>query len=163
MKRSALPLVFWGVGPGADVLEAEPLAQPAEGEGLVAGAVVGHDALDFDAEAFVVGERRFEEGGGAALPLIGHDLGEGDAGVVVDGDMDELPAEPFAPCPPVALPSAVAGDAMADAIDPAELFDVEVDHLARMFTLIAAYRRRRLQGRESVEPEPPQDATDSGR
>jgi hypothetical protein len=27
---------------------------------------------------------------------IGHDLGEGDAGVVVDGDMGELPAEPFA-------------------------------------------------------------------
>jgi hypothetical protein len=52
---------------------------------------------------------------------------------------------------------------MADAIDPAELFDVEVDHLARTFTLIAAYRRRRLQGRESVEPEPPQDATDGGR
>jgi hypothetical protein len=40
---------------------------------------------------------------------------------------------------------------MADAIDPAELFDVEVDHLARPFTLIAAHRLGRLQGRELAE------------
>ena len=55
-----------------------------------------HDALDLDAEAVVVGESGLEEAGGASLLLVGHDLGEGDAGVVVDGDMDELPAEPFA-------------------------------------------------------------------
>src|SRR5271156_4097694 len=157
-----LAVGFRRVGLGADVFEAEPLAQPAEGEGPVAGAVVGHDALDLDSEAIVVGESGLEEAGGASLLLVGHDLGEGDAGVVVDGDMDELPAEPFAPCPPVALPSAVAGDAMTDSIDSTELFDVEVDHLARMFTLIPAHRLRRLQGRELVEPEPPQDAADSG-
>jgi len=29
----------------------------AEGEGFIAGAVIGHDPLDFNAEAFVVGER----------------------------------------------------------------------------------------------------------
>src|ERR1700692_4097164 len=158
-----LAVGFWSVGLGADVFEAEPLAELAEGEGLVAGAVVGHDAFDLDAEAVVVGEGGLEEAGGASLLLVGHDLGEGDAGVVVDGDMDELPAEPFAPCPPVALPSAVAGDAMTDSIDPAELLDVEVDHPARMFTLIPAHRFLRLQSRELVEPQPPQDAADSGR
>jgi hypothetical protein len=70
---------LWRVGPGADVFEAKPFAEPAEGEGLIAGAVVGHDALDLDAEALVVGESGLEEGGGAALSLAGHDPGEGDA------------------------------------------------------------------------------------
>ena len=52
---------------------------------------------------------------------------------------------------------------MADTVDPAELLDIEVDHLARAFTLVAAHRLCRLQGREFVEPEPSQDAADSGR
>src|ERR1700676_663904 len=92
-----LAVGFWGVGLGADVLEAKPFAEPTESEGFVAGAVVGHDALDLDAEAVIVGERSFEEGRSAALSLAGHHLGEGDARVVVDGDMDELPAEALAP------------------------------------------------------------------
>ena len=46
--------------------QAQPLARSSEGEGFVAGAVVGHDALDLDAEARVVGNRSFEEGDGAA-------------------------------------------------------------------------------------------------
>ena len=45
---------------------------------------------------------------------------------VVDADMDELPADAAA----VALAGAVAGDAMADPVETAELFDIDVDHLA---------------------------------
>jgi hypothetical protein len=52
---------------------------------------------------------------------------------------------------------------MADTVDPAELLDVEVDHLARTFPLVAAHWLCRLQSREPVEPEPAQDAADSGR
>jgi hypothetical protein len=120
----SLAVGFRGVGPGADVLEVEPLAEPAEGEGLVAGTVVGHDALDPDAEALVIGERGLEEGGGTASPLAVHNLGEGDARSIVDGDMDELPTGPFAACPQVALSSTVAGDAMADTVDSAKLLDI---------------------------------------
>ena len=50
--------------------------------------------------------------------------------------MDELPAEPFASGTPVALASAVAGDAMADAIDPGELLDIDVDELAGVLALV---------------------------
>jgi hypothetical protein len=39
------------VGLGADVLELQPFAGAREGAGFVAGAVVGHDAGDLDAEA----------------------------------------------------------------------------------------------------------------
>lgn len=41
--------------------EAQLAASPGESFRPVAGAVVGHDALDRDAEAFVVGDRRLEE------------------------------------------------------------------------------------------------------
>src|SRR5882724_4330022 len=151
------------IGLGPDVFEAESLAEPAEGNRSVAGAVVGHHSLDLDAEAFIVRQSGFEEGGGTALPLVGHDLGEGDARVVVDSNMDELPAEPFAPRSPIALPSTVAGDAVANAIDPAELLDVDVDHLARMLALIAARWLARLQRSDPVEPEPLEDAADGRR
>ena len=57
----------------------------------------------------------------------------------------------------------VAGDAMANAIDPAELFDVDVDHLARALPLVAAHRFERFQGTDPVEPEPPQNAADRRR
>jgi len=42
---------------------------------------------------------------------------------------------------------------MADAIDPAELLDVDVDHLARMLALVKAHWFARLQRINSVEPE----------
>ena len=88
MKRSAFPLVFGGVGPGSDALDLEFFAGFGEVLGSIAGTVVGHDALDGDAEAFVVGDGGLEEGGGALLSLVWQDLGEGDAGVVVDAAQD---------------------------------------------------------------------------
>jgi hypothetical protein len=38
----------------------------------------------------------------------------------------------------VALPGAIAGDAMADAVDAAEFLDIEVDELARFLTFISS-------------------------
>src|ERR1700751_6280736 len=55
------------------------------------------------------------------------------------------------------------GDAMSHGADAAELFDVEVDQLARVLTLISAHRLGWFQRREPVEPEPPQDAADGRR
>ena len=45
----------------------------------------------------------------------------------------------------VALAGSIAGDAMADPIELAELFDVDVDEFTGMFALIAADRLGRLQ------------------
>jgi len=136
MKRSALPL-FWGVGLGTDVFEPVIAAGVAEVARPVAGAVVGHDADDLDAEALVVGQGRLQEGDGAPFLLVGHDLGEGDG--VVNADMDEFPAAA------AAVGGAVAGDAVADPVEAAELLDVEVDHLAGRFALVANDRHGRLQ------------------
>jgi hypothetical protein len=43
-------------------------------------------------------------------------------------------------------PCAVAGDAMADAVEATELLDVDVDQLAGMFALVATDRLGRLEG-----------------
>jgi hypothetical protein len=47
------------------VLDAQVPASVAEGECLVATPIVGHDATDGDAEAFVIGPSRLEKGNGA--------------------------------------------------------------------------------------------------
>src|SRR4029450_11386634 len=142
------------IGFGADVAQAETFAGPSEGEGLVARAIVGHYALDLDTEAGVIGDRCLEEGDRAALLLVRHDLGEGDAGVIVDADVHVFPAEAAL----LTLASPVAGDAVSDLIELAELFDVDVDQLAGMLALIAPHRLGGLERAEPVEPEPPQDA-----
>ena len=62
-----------------------------------------------------------------------------------------------------ALPGSIAGDAMADPVELAELFDVDVDQFAGMFALIAPHRLGRLQIAYPVQAQPPQDATDGRR
>jgi hypothetical protein len=69
--------------------------------------------------------------------------------------MDELPANAAA----VALASSVASEAMADLIELSEFLDVDVDHLARPFALVAAHRLGRLQRAQLVDAQPLQDST----
>ena len=76
--------------------------------------------------------------------------------MVVDGDVDELPALVAA----AALAGSVAGYAMADLPETAELFDVDVDQLAGPVAFVAAGRLGRLQGLELAEPEVPEDAAE---
>ena len=138
------------------------MAGVAESEGLVAGAVVRHDARGLDAEALVVGVRGVKEGDGAFLFLVRHDPGEGDAGSVVDADMNVLPPQSLAARAPVALPSALSSDAMADAVDPAEFLDVDMDELARMLALVAAHRLGGLESGQAIEAEALENAADGG-
>jgi hypothetical protein len=65
--------------------------------------------------------------------------------------MGEHPAEPFAASAAVALAGPVAGDAVADAIDAAELLDVDMDELAGLLPLIAGDGRSRIERREAPE------------
>ncbi len=90
MKRSAFPLVRGGVGPCAAMLQAKVSAGSIEAACGVAGAVVGEDPTDADPEPGVPGDGGVEEVGCRRLFLIGVHGGEGDARVVVDGDVQEL-------------------------------------------------------------------------
>src|ERR671911_801641 len=109
----------------------------------VGRAVVGHQPLDADAVAAVELDRPLEKRDRGAGLLVSEDLDVGQAGRVVDADVYELPAlRGAAPaCATVGvLAIAPAADAVPYAGDDPELFDVDVDQLARPGALIAIRR-----------------------
>ena len=148
----------WCVGFGADVLDGESFAGIAPGEGPVAGTVVGHDAFDGDAEALVVSDGGLEEGRGADGLFVGLDLGDGDAGMVVDTDVDELPAF----VAPGSLAGAITGDAVPDLGEAAEFLDVDVDYLAGLGAFVAALRLGGFEVAPAVEAVSGQDPSHGG-
>jgi hypothetical protein len=98
------------------------------------------------------GQRVVQEAGRAFLALVGQQRCEGQARGVVDGDMQVFPAGATL----AALAGAIAGDAMSDAVDPTELFDVQVQQLARVLALVANDRRLGVQRPQPAEAEPAQ-------
>jgi hypothetical protein len=48
----------------------------------------------------------------------------------------------------------IPGDAVADAVEAAEFFDVDVEQLARLLALVAAHRLGRFERAQFVEAEP---------
>src|ERR1022692_1394956 len=82
--------------------------------------VVGHDATDLDAQVGEVGHGLAEEVAGGGSFFIGQQGGEGDAGVVVDGDIKKLPAGA------AGFILGIAGDAMAGLVDTSQLLNVDV-------------------------------------
>ena len=128
-----LAIGLWSVRSGEAMLEAESSDGPTHGVGAVAGAIVGVDALGGDAVPGEEGESGVEESDGAAGGLIWEELGESEAGMVVDGDVEELPTGTRG-----VIALAITGDAMAGAHDACELFDIEMDELTRVLALRAA-------------------------
>src|SRR5208283_2319326 len=153
-----LAVGFWGVGFGANVPDTELLARPGEGTGFVARAVVGHNALDLDAQALIVGDGSPEEGCSAALLFVGLDLREGEAGGIVDADMDKFPAHATR----VALPFAVACDAMTGSAEPPELLDIDVDQFAGILALVASHGLGWLQIAHPAQTQTMQNPADRG-
>src|ERR1017187_5659588 len=80
------------VNASAGVSELQIAAGLGKEGGAEARTVVGHDAPDLDAEVGEVGHGLAEEAAGRSCFFIGQQGGEGDAGVVVDGDIQKLPA-----------------------------------------------------------------------
>src|SRR5713226_5350953 len=77
---------------GEAVLDAELEASSAEVAGAIAGAVVGEQSANGDAVLGVEGDSGVQEGDGGFALLVGQHAGEGEAGVIVDGDVQSLPA-----------------------------------------------------------------------
>src|SRR5690606_13486204 len=129
----------WCVGFGAHVLDTQSSAQPAEAPRLVAGAVVGEHAGEADAQTGVIAQGLEQRGAGALRGLIRINGAEGDPGVIVDGDVNILPAGTrrilcAIPCHP-----------MAGATETAELFNIQVQQPTRLVVLVALYRRGRFK------------------
>ena len=98
----------------------------------------------------IVGDGALRKATALPLFLVLHDLAEGEPGSIVDADMNIFPADP---CRERLLcPRAIAGDAMADPVEFAELLDVDMDELAGMLAFVAADRLGRLERRSLLRP-----------
>jgi len=97
------------------------------------------------AEYHAHGPRQEARRGGPLL--VRKDLGVGEPGVIIDGDVDVFPADAAPPLP------AVPVDAVPDAADPPQLLDVEVDQLPGPGVLIAHDRSWGLQPVQPIEPQ----------
>src|SRR5213078_4710234 len=99
--------------------------------GVVGFGVVADHSLDRDAVFGVPAGGAGEEGGAVLLALSWQQLGVGEAGVVVDRDVQVLPASARAAF------DAVLEDPFADVVEAAEFLAVDVQQLARTIALVA--------------------------
>ena len=104
---------FWRVRSGSHMAEVEVFAGFREFLRPVARAVVCHDGSDGDAQAPVPANRLFEMLNSARLLFILMDLGEREAGMVIDGDVDIFPT--------IASAFAAAGIPLGKKSTPSEL------------------------------------------
>src|SRR5689334_828362 len=122
----------------------------------VGRAIVGHQPLDRDPVRSVEGHRSPQEADDGLRLLVGQHLGIGQAGGVIDANVNPVPAGLAAPyaCSvrmslrflgPAAAEYPVTGPVGAD---PAELLDVDMDQLARPAPLVSADR---LLGTQAAE------------
>jgi hypothetical protein len=70
-----------------------PLLLRSVDSGAIAGTVIGENPANRHAELGIVIDRSLEKGGGRRGFLVGQDLGEGDAGVIIDGDGNIFPTD----------------------------------------------------------------------
>src|SRR5262245_38499098 len=78
---------FGREGFGPDVPQAELATGLTECSGDIAATVIGHDPRNTDTKALIIEDCCLQEGDGAFLLLIRHDLDEGDARRIVNTNM----------------------------------------------------------------------------
>jgi hypothetical protein len=158
MKRSAFPLVCGGIRFGGEVFDPKLFASERKGLRTIATAVIGHDAIDSDAEASVVGDSGEQERNGTFLLLVWKDIGPSDTGMIINGDVNEVPTDALA----AAMAAATASDAVTDRIESAELFDIEMNDLTGRSALVSWARLLWFEGREQAEAAAVDNARDGG-
>jgi hypothetical protein len=112
------------------VADAESAAGECVERRAVGAAVVGDDALDLDAAAAVERDRPLQKRDRGRCFLVLEDFGVREAAVVVDADVDVLPADGLASlaarvgaCRDVMAAMTVAPALAGAALDPAQLLD----------------------------------------
>src|SRR5208282_6462612 len=140
-----LSIGSWSVDSCALVPASKPLAFGLEQVGDEAGPVVGHDAADGDSMASEVLPRLAKKPACRDRLFIGHHRGICDAGVVVDGYVEELPTST------AGLVLGIAGDAVSGLVDARQLLDIDVQHVAGGVELVSVGRQLGFQHMNSVE------------
>src|SRR5688500_18536606 len=144
------------IGTGAVMAQRRLHACAPEAVGAIAGAVVCEQRADRNSLQFEPAASTFHKGRAARPLFIGQDLGVSDLGVVVNRDVNKLPAGS------IALPEAASRDSMAGTVEAGELLRVEVQKLSCLPTLVTIGRTGRLQARLRSQAVARQHRADSG-
>ena len=145
------------IGFGEEMLEAELMAGGGEGFGAIGGAAIGEDLLDFDSVSGIEADGLLQSVEDAGSPFVWEQTSEGEAGMVVDGDVETFDAGAWV------TGGAIAGGADAGAREATELLDVEVEELAGEVAFVTLGGRfGRFESGETIEMMAAQDAGESG-
>jgi hypothetical protein len=138
---------------GEEMFKAELMARGGEGFGAIGGATIGQDLLDFDTVSGVEADGLLQSVEHARSPFVWEQTSEGEAGVVVDGDVETFDAGSWV------AEGAIAGGADSGLCEAAQLLDVEVEEVARGGAFVAQRGRfGRFERREAIEVMTAQDA-----
>jgi len=118
-KPFGLAIGAGSVRTGEMVTEAECHDSSAESVRAITVAVVGEQAADGDAEGSIVSHGSPEESNSGSSGESGQDLGKGNAGMVIDGDVEVLPSA-------VMLSATTAIEADLDVGEASQLLDIQV-------------------------------------
>jgi len=146
----------WGVDAGADGLDVQLAAGLGEAPRTEAGTVVGHDASNGDVQAQEVSHGLAQEAAGGDSLFVGEQGSEGEAGVVVDGDVKKLPTG----APGFVL--GIAGEAMAGLMNTGQLLDVDMEQVAGGGMFVAHDGHSGFEHTDFVELQPGQDPAYGG-
>ncbi len=135
----------WGVGTGKVVAQLELATGGGKGAGAVAVAVVGEQASHPDAELSVIVQGGVQEGDGGGGGLVGQDVGEGEARVVVDGDVHVCPAGARADAATTAIGT------KGDGAEAAQHLDIQVEQIAGRGVFVADAGRSRFEIAQAMD------------
>ena len=142
------------VGAGAEMANAEFAAGGSKQLRVIAGSVVGEHAANGDAETSVISNGGAQKGYGGGGAFVGMQLTESNAGMVIDGDVQHLPADT------AGFIARIAGKAMARLGDTGQFLGVEMEQVAGMRMLVADDGDDGIEITRATEAVAAQDAAD---
>jgi hypothetical protein len=141
------------VGAGEVVTQAELKDSGAKGVGAITVTVIGEQTANADTEGGVVSHGGEEEGNCISGGEGRQNLGKGNAGMVVNGDVKVFPTA-------VMLATAAAIGTNLDLGEAAQLLDIEVEQIARSGMLITHNGNGRLQIADAVQTQTTENTAD---
>ena len=145
-----------GVGSSAVVFDFEFAAGGSELVGSVGASVVGEQSANADSVAGIEVEGITEKTDGGLGLLVGQHLGECQAGVVIDGDVQGLEAWMLMQA------SAAAIGAQQNLLITGKALDIEVEQIAWEGVFVSLHGRSRMQIAPSAEASVLQDTAHGG-
>ena len=119
-------------------------------ESAVAVQLNGALVLIYDTLAVEQGHRPAEEPHRGRALLVGQHLDVRQAGGVIHGHVDVFVTSSWG-----AALARIAGDPMADTLEPGQLLDVDMDHVAGLLPLLPLHLWFGIEVPQSVQPQAP--------